>query len=255
MLWEPVSIHAALLLRHTSDHDRRRRGPKGIVVDRDRRARNLRAVLAIATAVHVEAVAQRRAQFDIVPRFVAAARAPRTCNRVPVEVEQIPLDQWSPSQGLGTLVEKLALPGDTYIPDKDSETRLRSLLSATKFASSINNVDITFGIITGTIVGALIGLLTGFILFQSGIIKTEADQVSFALAFLAAGLLSGALIGAIAYAFLQRGRVAFRKISAACGNYNLDPGQLAKLSQGYGRVVRQAIRAVQEKPGGTRLDP
>ena len=69
-------VHVALLLRLAADHDGRLRRAERVVVDLDGRAGDVRAVLAVAAAVHVEAVAQRRAQFDVVAGHVTAAGLP-----------------------------------------------------------------------------------------------------------------------------------------------------------------------------------
>ena len=54
---------------------------------------DVRAVFAVAAAVHVEAVAQRHAQFHVVPRHVPAAGPARARDGVAIPVEQVALDQ------------------------------------------------------------------------------------------------------------------------------------------------------------------
>ena len=92
---EPVSIDTARILRHAADDDWRVGSPKRVVVDQDSRAGDVRAVLAVATAVHVEAMTERRSQFQIVSGFIAAPGTPRAGDRVAIEVEEIAFNQRS----------------------------------------------------------------------------------------------------------------------------------------------------------------
>jgi len=93
MSQEPVVMHVALFLRHAANHDGSLRGPEGVVVYFDRRTCNVGSVFAIAAAVHVEAMAQRHTQFDIVSSDIAAPGPARPGNRVAIPIEQIVFNQ------------------------------------------------------------------------------------------------------------------------------------------------------------------
>ena len=56
-------------------------------------ARHVRAVLAVAAAVHVEAVAEAAPHLDVVARLVPRAAAPRAGDGVTVGVEEVALDE------------------------------------------------------------------------------------------------------------------------------------------------------------------
>ena len=86
-------LSVALVLRHAPDSDWRGRGAERVVVDQNRGAGHVGAVVPVASAVHIEAVAQRRAQLDVVPRLIGAAGSPVARDRVAVGIKQVPLDE------------------------------------------------------------------------------------------------------------------------------------------------------------------
>ncbi len=185
----------------------------------------------------------------IVQQVTGQSRRCDFCER-PIDhhigVKELPLPEWSPAKGLDALVGELIPSGELQLPDKNSDRRLHSLLGAAADASSINNVDITFGITTGILLGIAVCLPLGIYLFDSGSVKTQLDRLGFAFASILTGIGGGAVIGAIVHAIFKRGKVAFRKIHAACENYALDIDKLEELSQGYGGKIRRAVRAVRE---------
>ena len=91
---EPVALDDGLTLRCAADDDGASPlGSKGVVVDVHPAAGYVRAVLAVAASVHVEAVAEGAAEFDVVPRLVAGTATSSTGNGVAVGGEQIALDK------------------------------------------------------------------------------------------------------------------------------------------------------------------
>ena len=95
--------------------------------------------------------------------------------------KEIPLYEWSPATGLDVLVGQLVPSGDVRLPQKNSDARMHSLLGAAKDASSINNVDITFGITTGVLIGAIVSIPVGMYLFDNGIVRTRLDKMGLVL--------------------------------------------------------------------------
>ena len=93
MAREPVVEHSACLLGNAADDHGRLRGAEGVVVDEDLRPGDVGVVLAVASAVHVKAMAERRAEFDIVSRLIAAAGPAGAGDGVAIGVEQVAFDQ------------------------------------------------------------------------------------------------------------------------------------------------------------------
>jgi len=90
---KPVVVHLTLLFRYATDDHRGLPSSERIVIDFNRRSRDVRAVLAITSTMHVETMAQRCPEFDVVPGHVTVAGSACACNRVPVPIEQVVLDQ------------------------------------------------------------------------------------------------------------------------------------------------------------------
>lgn len=93
MLGKPIVVHVTLLFGHTADDDRPLRSAERVVVNREGRTRDVRAVFAIAPAVHVEAVAQRHAQLHVMARHVSATGSAGTRQGMAIPVKQVVLDQ------------------------------------------------------------------------------------------------------------------------------------------------------------------
>ena len=71
--YEPVVMNVAQFFRDAADLDGRRRSAERVVVDFNPRSGDRRPIFPVAAAVHVETVAERFTQFDVVPGRVAAA--------------------------------------------------------------------------------------------------------------------------------------------------------------------------------------
>ena len=89
---KPIVVHLTFLLGYATNHHRSLLGTKRIVIDIDRCSRDVRAVLAITSTMHVETMAQRCPEFDVVPGHVTVAGPACACDRVPVPIEQVVLD-------------------------------------------------------------------------------------------------------------------------------------------------------------------
>ncbi len=85
-------MYLARFLGYAADHHGRLWGAECVVVDLDRRSRDVGTVLAIAAAVHVEAMAERGAQFHIVSGHIRAAGSSRPGDGMAIPVEQVELD-------------------------------------------------------------------------------------------------------------------------------------------------------------------
>ena len=85
-------VHITLLFGYAANHYRSLLSSERIIIDTDQCSRDIRAVLAITSTMHVETMAQRYSEFDVVPGHVTVAGPACACNRVPVPIEQIVLD-------------------------------------------------------------------------------------------------------------------------------------------------------------------
>ncbi len=87
VLYEPIVVYRANLLRYPADYYRDLRWPECIVVDFDRGPGNGRAVFAVASPMHVKTVAERFAEFDVVPGDVIASGPPGAGDGMAIPVE------------------------------------------------------------------------------------------------------------------------------------------------------------------------
>jgi hypothetical protein len=90
---KPVVVYFTFLLRDAADDDGCLWSMERIIIDFDRSPRDIRAVLAITPSVHIKAMAERYAKFDIMSGDVAIAGPARARNRVPIPVKQVIFDQ------------------------------------------------------------------------------------------------------------------------------------------------------------------
>ena len=85
--WKPIMMHFAFLLWYAANHHGSLWCPECIVMDIDRCSRYVCAVFAVASTMHIETMAQRYSELDVVPGHVTVAGPACARNRVPVEVE------------------------------------------------------------------------------------------------------------------------------------------------------------------------
>ena len=67
---EPIVMYLTLLFRRATNYHRCHWSPECIVIDLDWRSRNVSTVFAVTPTVHVETVAKRNTEFDIVPGHI-----------------------------------------------------------------------------------------------------------------------------------------------------------------------------------------
>jgi hypothetical protein len=166
-----------------------------------------------------------------------------------ISERQIPLAAWSPAQGLDSLVDGLKPAHAIELPEENSEARLRSLLAATQKAASLQQVDVSSGLLKGGLFGLVPGIPAGLYLYLHPPAPAQLDEFQQVLLSIAGVLVcaaAGAVIGAATSAVYKPDQVAFRKILAACTKYPVDIPKLEELSHDYSGPVRRAVRAVRE---------
>jgi hypothetical protein len=126
-----------------------------------------------------------------------------------------------------------------------SDQKLRSLLSATRESTSINSLDVTFGISTGAVVGAALSIPLSLYAFDNRLAPIGLDQFGFVFLCLMIALVFGAVSGgAISFLATSR-RVAREKLSAACQKYPIEFARLNETTALYGhRVAGAAVHVV-----------
>jgi hypothetical protein len=176
------------------------------------------------------------ARCDLCERFLEGLAAPGT----------IPLASWSPSDGLPILFDKLGVD-PRGAPASSQETRLNSLIQSTEEATSINKLDISFGLTTGLIVGIALGVVLGIAFYEWQILPVR-DQTRAAMLGTLLGAVIGAVCGAVISVGFKRKRVAMEKLRSASTKYRLDLSQLETLAQRYSPRVRSAAKALRDDP-------
>lgn len=90
---KPVVVHLTLLLRYATDDHRGLPSSERIVIDFNRRSRDVRSVFSITSPVHVKTMAQRDPELDVMSGHVTVSGPARACDRVPIPIEQVVLEQ------------------------------------------------------------------------------------------------------------------------------------------------------------------
>lgn len=161
-----------------------------------------------------------------------------------IAIDQIAQDEWHPAEGIDVLMDNYTLPEDSDLPEVNSKRRLNSLLSAAQEASSISNLDVTFGATTGPLLGAPICLALGYLLHSSKLIRGDLEQML--LVSILVGVIGGMPFGALVHALIKRSKVAHRRINIARENYGIDIDLLEDLSQEYNRLVKRTVVALRD---------
>ncbi|MGH7192513.1 MAG: hypothetical protein ACREJM_03145, partial [Candidatus Saccharimonadales bacterium] len=128
--------------------------------------------------------------------------------------------------------------------ERNSELRMRSLLSAVQVASAFDRLDISFCLTTGLMLGGIAGGLIGHYVVPRR--AWGIDDVARVFGGVAAGLVFGAIIGTSVWAFVRRRSAPFRQIRRVCRDYRVDPASLLKLAGESPRRVRAALRRIHE---------
>lgn len=154
------------------------------------------------------------------------------------EARVIPLDAWSPAQGMKSLFEKCAPALQARIPQRTSDSELHAMLTWITQQTSINAIDIGIGLLGGFLVGAGLGFMVGFAI-ASG---EEYDPVRAPFIWCATGGAIGSILGSAIEAVLKGRKAARRMMEAAYHKYRLNGDRLTELARSYPGRIRSALR-------------
>ncbi|HTU17969.1 MAG TPA: hypothetical protein VMG10_07890 [Gemmataceae bacterium] len=169
----------------------------------------------------------------------------RSVERV-VDPIGINLADWSPKEGLLSLLTKLGLPIPISLPRMCSDERLHSLLSSIDESSSLARVTLRpRGILAGLVIGALAPVSLA-LLHDNKLVQLPRGKGELVILLSLAGIPVGLLLGGLIEFFLQRDRSAVRRIKEACEDYQLDLYRLEELSHIYSQTVQIAVKTACE---------
>ena len=170
------------------------------------------------------------------------------CHRPVEDVSKwkgIPLDDWSPEEGLPTLLTKLGLPVPAALPQATTDARLHALLTSVQRASSLARVELSpIGAVCGAVAGFLAAISVGPWLYENQIVQPQADETGFVIMLCLGGVVAGIILGATVEVLLKRPRGALARIAAAHSKYHIDLERLEELSRTYSRRIRKAVNKV-----------
>lgn len=160
---------------------------------------------------------------------------------VPQEMKNVDLERWNPKDGLSTLAKILGVEESVEIPERNTENSVNSMLAAVKHETSINTIDLTFGISTGAILGGLIAFPLAALLYVPEFPDTDEGKFNFVFSVGLIGIAVGAILGGVWHAILKRGKLAKAKIGGVLDRYPLDSELVLKLSEKFGGVVQKSV--------------
>jgi len=175
------------------------------------------------------------------------------CDRVLVEgrpENEVPANEWEPSRGLPRLAQVMGMPAPDDSPDSD--VVIQSLLSSVSERSSLNSLDISFGLTTGCILGALVGVAFGYFVLPDQF--WGMDLLGRVFLGMFSGLFIGGLLGGTIDALIRRRSLPFQKLKSAIEDYSLDADKILAAASEYPRRVRAAaLRACNVTRFGSSL--
>lgn len=158
----------------------------------------------------------------------------------------VPLDAWSPAQGLPTLLSLVDMPAATIVPPAESESRLHSLLYAIEEKCAINGMDVRLGLVLGGAIGAGGGGAICALMTQRGFRVGELDALGSIFAAILAGGLAGVILGGCIQILLTRHRIATRCLRESCGRYRIDLKKLQEIAMTHSAMIRRAVRRLRD---------
>jgi hypothetical protein len=161
--------------------------------------------------------------------------------------DEVPLDEWSAQEGVAALAGRLGRAQAFEGTSSNSDARLHSLLKSAQEATSLGKISAIPGVIAGLIIGFLAAASIGIVLFEAGIDLGSRDKFGVVMGFGLIGGVAGAILGALGYAWLSRGRLATAKIRAAHEKYNLDLRKLEELAQKYHARIWHGVKTVRDE--------
>lgn len=189
--------------------------------------------------------------YFIIPLYERSGQTARCdfCRRyieMIVEPIGVNLADWSPKEGLLSLLAKLELPIPISLPRMCSDERLHSLLSSIDESSSLARVTLRpCGILAGLVIGALAPVSLA-LLHDNKLVQLPRGKGELVMLLSLAGIPVGLLLGGLIEFFLQRDRSAVRRIKEACEDYQLDLYRLEELSHTYSQTVQIAVKTACE---------
>ncbi len=154
----------------------------------------------------------------------------------------VSLAEWNPRDGLSTLVEMVYPQGFSEAAPGTVEDRLRSLLSATRRAIKVDNVDVTIGTTTGLFLGFFVAAIIGVFLYANPSLAPRLDEFQRSVISIPFSVLVGTISGATFSLLRKRRQIAYTKIATATRNYKIDLTLLGSHSRDYGGVVHRAVQ-------------
>lgn len=164
----------------------------------------------------------------------------RQLRGAPASLRTIESREWVPAAGLQDLARRLGGDPAVLSEKRNGEQRIDSLLRAIAHLTSINNVNVDFGITTGLILGGLLGSLVG--LFVLPFFHMQLDATGKAMAGIGGGMVIGLVVGGIAALVVRRRSWPLRRLVQACNQYGLSVSDFEKAAVRSPARIRSAVR-------------
>ncbi len=153
------------------------------------------------------------------------------------------IHEWSPSQGIPTLLNCLGIPPPYPIVDFNAPTRLRSLLTAAQDFPTRRVIN-TIGLILGAIFGFFASVVC-FCPFNH--FSAELGTIGGLPTIMFIGALVGSVIGSLINFRIERNRSARKLIVRAYKQYNIDLHAVYLASAEYSNWLQKVAQSVQAK--------
>jgi hypothetical protein len=167
------------------------------------------------------------------------------CERVLVDgllEHRVPFHEWKPSDGIPRLAEMMKLPPPPNA--RNSDVIIHSLLSAEADRTTLNSLDISFGLTTGCILGAVIGAAVGYFILPNYL--RDLDMLGCIFMGILGGLVTGGILGASLAALVRRKSLPYEKFKTAIDHYALDSDMISRAADGFPMRIRNAARRARD---------
>lgn len=158
----------------------------------------------------------------------------------------VPVSNWHPTQGLLALAGMLGVDFEQVRTPRETDIRLRSLLSSVQRESCLKRSTFLGGAVVGSALGAILGGYGYYLLFVMG---SDADQAlsdgPIIWGFLLA--ITGALFGGVLNYWIASRTIAHNAIRRALEDYSLNLSELAIAAQSYSPRIRAAIQRCRDQ--------
>lgn len=153
--------------------------------------------------------------------------------------QTVPVTAWSYSDGLNALVATCAPDLVRKTPVLSTADQCRAFLRFVRKRSSIEAVDVSFGLTSGLWIGTLVSVALGYFVGW----PDAPDRFQDFFRWWLVGLLVGAVVGSAVDGIRLTRRVARDLVAQAYRKYQMDPEQLLAVSASFPRRVRAAVQA------------